>query len=235
MKADNGGPKPTAANFAFSALLFSVFAWALIETKLFNVAAGFRGHLLNTAFGLGVSAVALRRCRLWSSFFAGMGASTNRPAPNSHGISDLTSCVALVAAGCVLGLSASTGSITLFGICAGGFNLAPWSRFAFCRRHFITSCSMLGAGAVSVLIVTRATVDPFSYVLWAWILWTYALVALLTTCESDRPAISRRGPVLGAEPQNPLGSVRPAISLPESPAKIRRLDCSVRLRMADPR
>lgn len=199
MKADIGGPKLTAANFAFSAFLFSVFAWALIEVKLFSIAGGFRAHLLNTAFGLSVTAIALLRCRLWWSLFADMDSSTNGSAPNRYDLSDVTSCVALVAAGCFLGLSASTGFFSLFAICAGAFNLVPWAKFIFCRRHFFTSCSLLGAGAVSVLILTRSTVYPFSHLVWAWFLWTYALTALLITWKSHQSAIPRPGPVLGAE------------------------------------
>ena len=199
MKADIGGPKLTAANFAFSAFLFSVFGWALMEAQLFNVAAGFKAHLLVTVCGLGVSAVALRRCRLWWSSFAAMDSPINRSAPNQYRISDVTSCVALVAAGCVLALSAKTGSLALFAICAGAFNLAPWSRFTFCRRHFFTSCSMSCAGAVSVFIVTKATVEPFSYLLWVWFLWMYVLADLLTTLTSRRPVTSRPRPVVGAK------------------------------------
>lgn len=203
MKADTGGPKPTAANLAFSAFLFSVFAWALIETKLFNVAAGFKVHLLNTAVSLGPSAVALHRCRRWWSHFADMDASIDRSAPNRYCTSNVTSCVALVAAGCVLALSAKTWGFAEFAICAGAFTFAPWSKFVFCRKHFFTSCVMLGAGAVSVFIITRATVGPFSYILWAWFLWVYVLVALLIPFGPDRPAISRPGQVPGDELQSP--------------------------------
>ena len=194
MEADMGGEKNTAANFSFSAFFFAVFAWLLIEAALFSVAGGFQVHLLNTAFSIGVSAIALRRCRLWWSLFADLDSSMNRAAPNRYHISDVTSCVALVAAGCLLGLSASTGLLTLFAICAGAFNLVPWSKFAFCRRHFFTSCLMLGGGAVSVLLATRSTIGPFSYLLWAWFLWIYALTALLTTSKSHPSAISRPEP-----------------------------------------
>ena len=202
MKTDIDVAKPTAANFAFSAFLFSVFGWALMEAHLFNVAAGFKAHLLVTVCGLGVSAVALRRCRLWWALFAEMDASANRSTSNRDCTNDVTSCAALVAAGCVLALSAKTGSLTLFAICAGVFNLAPWSRFVFCRRHFFTSCALLGAGAVPVFIATRATVAPFSYLLWTWFLWMYVLVALLTTLTSNRSAILRSKPVLENELQN---------------------------------
>ena len=201
MEADMGGGKNTAANFSFSAFFFAVFAWSLIEAVLFSVAGGFRVHLLNTAFSIGVSAIALRRCRLWWSLFAVLDSSINGSAPNRHHISDVSSCVALVAAGCLLGLSASTGLLTPFAICAGAFNFVPWSKFVFCRRHFFTSCSLLGGGAVSVLLVTRSTVDPFSYLLWAWFLWTYALTALLTTSKSQPSAISRPESVSRAEPR----------------------------------
>jgi hypothetical protein len=211
MKAEIGGPQPTAANFAFSAFLFSVFAWALMEMQLFNVGAGFRTHLLVTALSLGASAVAFRRCRLWWSIFADTDAAVTRSAPNRFRIGDLTSVVALVAAGCVLALSAKTGSLTLFAMCAGAFSLAPWSRFAFCRRYFFTSCSMLGAGAMSILIVTRATAEPFSYLLWAWFLWMIALVALLTTWTSDRAAISQPGPIVRAEPQDSKQAADPQL------------------------
>jgi hypothetical protein len=54
---------------------------------------------------------------------------------------------------------------------------------------------MLGAGAASIFIVTRPNADPLSYLLWAWFLWMYALVALLTTWSSKRPAISPSGPI----------------------------------------
>jgi hypothetical protein len=214
MKADIGGTKPAAANFAFSAFLFSVFAWALIETQLFNGAAGFRAHLLASAFGLGVSAIALRRCRLWWSLFADTDTAVNRATPNRYHIGDVASCVALVAAGCVLALSGKVGSLALFAICAGAFSLAPWSRFVFCRRHFFVSCSMLGAGAASILMVERATVGPFIYPLWALFLWMIAVSELLITWIPDRPAISRPGPIRAAELQNSEQAADPQLEKP---------------------
>lgn len=202
MKANIDGRKATAANFAFSGFLFSVFGWALIEAQLLHVAAELKAHLLVAACGLGTSAVALRRCGLWWRSFAALDASINRPASNRYRISDVTSCVALAAAGCVLAFSAKTGSFVLFAICAGAFTWAPWSRFVFCRKHFFTSCSMLSAGAVSILIVTRITVNP-GYFLWAWFLWMYALVALFFTITSGPPTTSQPTPIQDAGPRNP--------------------------------
>ena len=199
MKAHIGVLKQTAANFAFSAFLLSMFGWALLETQLFNVAAGFKTHLLVNACGLAVSAVALRRCRLWWSLFTETDALTDPSVPNRYRMRDITSCIALVTAGCALTLCAKTGSLTLFAICAGAFSLTPWSRVVFCRRHFVTSCMMLGAGAVSVFIVTKTPAAPLSFFLCAWFLWMYALIALLTTLTSERPASSQPRPIPAAE------------------------------------
>lgn len=203
MKADSNALKLTAANFAFSAFLFLVFGWALMEAQLFHIAAGFRAHLVLAATCSGASVVALRRCRLWWSLFADMDTGVNRTAANRYRVGDVASSLALLAAGCVLALSAKSDLITLFAICAGAFSLAPWSRFAFCRRHFFASCLMLGAGAAPIFIVTRGTTGPFDYLLWTWFLWMYAAVALLATLTSGRPAIPRTKAGLAVEVQNP--------------------------------
>lgn len=209
MNAGISGPKPTAANFAFSAFLFSALGWTLIEAQLFNVAAGISAHVLATACGLGILAVALRRCTLWWSFFADVDACASSPATERDRVGDVISCIALVAAGCVLALSAKTGSLALFAICAGAFGMVPWSGFDFCRRHLFISCSMLGAGAASVLTVTGAPPDPFSYLIWAWFLWTYSIVALLTTWRAERPAMPRPASVAQAKRHNPEQATRP--------------------------
>jgi hypothetical protein len=203
MTVENSGVAPATANFAFSAFLFSVFGWALLETQLFNAAAGVGGHLFISAFGLAITAIALRRCRLWWPLFADAGEGAKRSSTRDH-IGDVIGCVALVAAGCVLGLSAKTGSIALFAICAGAFSLVPWSRIGLCRRHFFISCAMLGTGAASILVVARDTRHPLIYLLWAWIFWVIALSELLVTWNRnrDRPAISRPEPIQPVELQS---------------------------------
>lgn len=195
MRADNGGPKQVTANLAFSAFLFSIFGWALFETQLFNLAAGVRVHLLTSACGCVISATAFRRCRLSWLLFVDADAVVGRLATNRYHIGDVGSCVALVAAGCVLALSAKPGSIALFSICAGAFSLAPWSRIVFCRRHFFISCAMLGAGAVLVCLIVKGDRDPLRYLFCAWVLWVIAISDLLITWKRDRPATLRPEPL----------------------------------------
>jgi hypothetical protein len=191
MAADNDGTKQVAANFSFSAFLFSVFGWALLEARLFEVGAGVQLHLASTALGLSVAALALRRRRRWWPAFAQVGAEVQSPAPERHRISDVASCAALLAAGCVLALSGKAGSVGLFAVCAGAFSFAPWSRIGFCRNHFFVSCAMLGAGAGAVLALTRAPQDSLFYLFWAWVLWAIALSELLASTTWTLPAASR--------------------------------------------
>lgn len=188
MGAGKGAPKQVSANFAFSGFLFSVFGWALFETQLFTLGAGVRVHLLASGLGCAVSAIAFRRCRLpWLSF-VDAGDAVEHPAPNHPRIGDLASCVALVAAACVFALSAQAGSIAFFALCAGMFSLLPWSRFAFCRRHFFISCAMLGVGAASVFFMSRGKQAPFIHLFYAWFLWLIAITELLFTLKPDPAA-----------------------------------------------
>lgn len=153
MRANNGGPTQVTTNLAFSAFLFSMFGWALFQTQLFKLVTGFRIQLLTFAYGCVVSGIAIHRCRL--SWFVFVYADTHREgaAPCRHLRGDVASCVALVAAGCLLALCMQPRSIVFFALCAGAFSLVPWSKFGFCRRHFCVSCSLLAAGAISVFLV----------------------------------------------------------------------------------
>jgi hypothetical protein len=52
-------------NMAFSAFLFSLCGWGLIEAQLLMARAGLRSHLVMTLVAFSVAAVAFRRYRGW--------------------------------------------------------------------------------------------------------------------------------------------------------------------------
>jgi hypothetical protein len=62
-KADKNASR--ASNFGFGALLFTLFGWINLEVLLVAKGGGLGGHLLNSALGLYLSAVAYRRYRTW--------------------------------------------------------------------------------------------------------------------------------------------------------------------------
>jgi hypothetical protein len=195
MTTDNKASKRTEANFAFSAFILAIFGWALVETQLFSATTGVKAHLLASAFGLVISAIALRRCRRsWALL-------PDAPVGNRDHIGNVASCAALAAAGCLFALAGKAGSITLFVIYVGVFSFVPWSRIAFCRRYFFVSCAMLGVGAASILIA-RGTAGPIINLFYAWVLWSIALSELLITSKRDRPATSRPEQSSTVEPQS---------------------------------
>ena len=125
MTTDNKASKRTEANFAFSAFILAIFGWALVETQLFSATTGVKAHLLASAFGLVISAIALRRYRRsWALL-------PDAPVRNRDHIGNVASCAALAAAGCLFALAGKAGSITLFVIYVGVFSFVPWSRIAF--------------------------------------------------------------------------------------------------------
>lgn len=212
MTAANGTSKRTEANFAFSAFVLALFGWALVETQLIASAAGIKAHLLASALGLAISAIALRRCRrCWRTMLRGADAAVSRPVRNRDHIGNFISCVALAVAGCVFAVLERGGSISLFLGYAGAFSLVPWSRLRFCRRHFLISFAILVAGAASVIVI-RGTAEPILNLFYAWVLWSIALSELLVTSNGDRTVGSRPEPSAPVEPQL---SARTRDTLPE--------------------
>lgn len=195
MTTDNKASKRTEANFAFSAFILAIFGWALVETQLFSATTGVKAHLLASAFGALISAIALRRCRRsWALL-------PDSPVRDRYHIGNVASCAALAAAGCLFALAGKAGSITLFVTYAGVFSFVPWSRIAFCRRYFFVSCAMLGVGAASIL-VARGTAEPIRNLFYAWVLWSIALSELLLTSKRLQPAASRTDQSRPTEPHS---------------------------------
>lgn len=194
MKAENTAVKPSTANGAFSALVFAVLGWAVLETQLFGALAGLKAHLLASAMGLSIAAIALWRCRRMWPLFADSNLGIHGGARTRFDRTDAAGAAALLAAGGGLGFSASAGSVVLIVFCVVAFGSAPWSKIGFCRRHFYGASMVLGAGAAPVLMAKQGAQHPLFYLLCAWMLWSAALLALLVTWKQGAALQSPPGP-----------------------------------------
>lgn len=179
----------TAANSAFSALLFTLFGWANLEV-LFASKPGIDGHASSCALGLCLSILAYcryRRC--WMPLVR----SRRQFAPQSvSGACGIGSGLALAAAGFALAASMRAGFATGAVIGAATLALIPWSRNGFCRKYFFVSHALLVAGGLPVLILVAKNQDPIMLMTVSGLLWALAAGLLLSSLWSQRSA----GPLL---------------------------------------
>jgi hypothetical protein len=187
MAYNSGMSAGTRANLAFSALLYALHGWGVLEAQLIVAKAGLRLHLVVGTVGLVLSAVAFCRCRAWWPALAdwrGAGGPAGRAR-----LADLVSCIALACAGSALGLCAKSGSIGLFASASMLFSVVPWSRIGFCRRQLFNSCALLVAGTWATLFAAGPWPAPIITLVWAWGFWLIAVAELLVTFTRARPAL----------------------------------------------
>lgn len=189
------------ANLAFNALFFSLVGWGSLQAALFIAGAGVGSHLLACALGLAFSATAFHRCRVWWPSLTNAGVTAGHSAANRSSLADVSACIALIAAGGILALSAKTGSVALISLFAAVFNLVPWSRMSYCGKHFFISHALLDMGAVTILYI--AAQDIMFYFASAWIFWLIAASDLLATLKRDRQAGARPDSIQGVAPLSP--------------------------------
>lgn len=168
-------------NFAFSAFLLSTVGWFLVEAQLIKGGARLPAHLVTCFVGLLISAVALRRCRLWWTALAGSRAN-GAAGQHRFGRCDLAFCFALLAIAGVPGAVLKMGSISLLILCVGGMGVVPWAKIRFCLRHFVVSWAILAVGtSASILLSATGSHLPFPYLVSGWAMWFVATTLLLIT------------------------------------------------------
>lgn len=175
MKTNSLQLKAPIGNGAFSAFVFSVVGWALIQTWCVAVAAPIVFQALAALIGICLAALGRRRYRLHWPALPPEQQRSNR----TRKILDAGCCLLLLITGSILGQLVLAGwmfQLFIFGL---GMTFVPWSRFPFCRRNFLVSGILFGAGVAYLLIFSAVPADSVRLLVAAWTLWSVALCALL--------------------------------------------------------
>jgi hypothetical protein len=176
MKTAKKTTAATGADVAFSSFLFAIVGWALREVRHVQTGAGWRSHVVTTALGLLICAIALRRYkRLWTAEIT-VGQLVDglrlelREAPK---------WIALLFIGAVFTMFVKAGSFFILSIYLTAVGFAPWSKLSLCRRHFVLSSLVIAIGAASTLFLGRLPVDPSLLPLSALFFWAIATALLM--------------------------------------------------------
>jgi hypothetical protein len=176
MKTDTLRLRAPIGNGAFIAFIFSIFGWALIQAWFVRVAAPIVLQALAALLGISLAAIGHRRYRMqW------LALPPAQPQSNRHRLLLDGACLLLLlVTGYILGqlvLSVWMSPLLIFAI---GLTFAPWSRVPLCRRSFLVSGILFGAGAAYPLLFPAiSSADPLRLLVAAWALWAAAVFALL--------------------------------------------------------
>ena len=173
-----------AANFGFSALLFTLLGWINLEVLMLGNEAGVRGQLLTCAIGIYLSTLAYRRYQFW---WVRLGRSAPTNALQSYARASLIGTGFILAAvGFVMACFMRSGIVTTTVMGAAILTFIPWSRSRFCKDYFIVSQGLLLAGGLPVLIAAVKHQHPLILLAVSWALWTLAAGLLTITLWLQR-------------------------------------------------
>jgi hypothetical protein len=162
-------------NDVFSAVVFSIFGWILVQTWLVIVDAAIVHHALIAFMGVSLVAIAGRRyLRHWPA----LPMEQQRP-KGTRLLFDAGWCLLLLVTGVILGQFLLAGWIFPLTIVAFSLTCVPWSRISMCRKHFLISVIIVGTPAASSLFVLTSPPSPISLLTGGWVFWAVACYSLL--------------------------------------------------------
>jgi hypothetical protein len=167
-------------NLAFSAILFSLLGWAILERWYLGARTGAVPHLVTTLACAPVMACSLRR------FHAACPRHLRAAsAPPGIHLADGLALAFLFGVGAVFGLAVASGSMLMIALPAAACCLMPWTALRVHQQHLLLSLLAAAAGAAlapgfsgpepSLLVVLPAV----------WCLWAVAAVLCIGLCGAE--------------------------------------------------
>jgi hypothetical protein len=180
MISDNISLHASVNNSAFSSFFFSIFAWVLLHAWGVQLGAGLAPHAFAAFLGIGPAAVSLRRYRLYWATISIPPRPAERPAKVGFNISNAGWGLLLLAIGSIVGRLILAGWVLPLAIVSIGLTFVPWSKIPLCRRHFFTSCALIGGGVACTLVVAgNHAAHLLAFPIACWVFWGSALIGLL--------------------------------------------------------
>lgn len=174
------------ADLAFSALLFSLLGWGLLESWNMSIDATPMRHVISTLLGVPVMASSLLRFRAYAA-----SADVATGAPRSS-VAELRGFLVLLVIGAVLGIAAARTPVTVVALLVIGLTYFPWSRIgAYKEGPIKPSLSIIGAAGLS-LFSSHTQLTFMGTLPVIWCLWTAAVIICLSLCGVELLRKKRR-------------------------------------------
>ena len=186
-----------APNHAFFVFVFSTTGWAMLESALAGIRAGFAAHGLASLAYACAGVLVLRRRGFMPGASSAAARASASPMPRLAP-SDTRCTVVLFVLGYALGATIVAGSALLLAGAGIALLVLPWVRPSFFEAHFLAA----GAAFLAATMLAAATgilhAPAIERFLAAWVLWGCALFGLFLPARQVSPGKPKPGAAPGA-------------------------------------